>query len=77
MIYPGLIDLQERRHSIFPEERGQNRVFSMKHKSTLANKEKNARTKVTCFYSTNSTVYASGLSFTWNQKVSNFKVFKV
>ena len=33
---------------------------------TLANKEKNARTTVTWFASTNSTVHVSGLRFSWN-----------
>ena len=33
----------------------------------LFNKEKNYWTTITCFVSTNSTVYDSGLRFSWNQ----------
>ena len=36
---------------------------------TLANKVKNAWKIDTCFVSTNSTVYVSGLCFSWNQKI--------
>ena len=43
---------------------------------TLANKEKNAGTTVTCFYSTNSTVHVSGLRFSLNLKVFTNSCFK-
>ena len=44
---------------------------------TLANKGKNAQTTVIFFVSTNSTVYVSGLRFSWNYIVFAKSCFKV
>ena len=56
-------------------------VFVQNLLISLANKEKkNARTTVTSFVSTNSTVHVSGLRFSWNYKVfakSYFEVTKI